>query len=109
MARQPFTRVLQYIYSNRVDLTADTAADVLVLAVRMGVQGLQRACERYLTQYLEDEHVALVFQYAHSNHCDALLEHAADYILRMVPAKREPILAAMTPEQRAYLKEMSRS
>jgi len=104
MAYLPFMKAVQFVYSDRVSLNPDMAAEVLVLSLKLGLESLTRICEAYLVTHLQDEHLLDVFQYALEHHCQALAESAAHRILSLPdPAQQQVIVRALSAEQRGYL------
>ncbi|XP_067681316.1 kelch-like protein 29 [Haliotis asinina] len=47
-----FTILLDYIYGEDVVLTGDNAADILFASLKLGMEKLQRECERYLGDHM---------------------------------------------------------
>ncbi|XP_046355763.2 kelch-like protein 29 [Haliotis rufescens] len=50
-----FTILLDYIYGEDIVLTRDNAADILFASLKLGMERLQRECERYLGDHMTSD------------------------------------------------------
>jgi len=75
--KEAFQKFLGFIYSSKVDLTADDVIDVLDLANKYEVDDLKAVCQAHLLKGLNTENAHDIFQYAHFYNCPMHLKKAA--------------------------------
>jgi len=67
-----FATLLQYIYTDRADLTEDDAVEVLLMSNEYGLDQLKAQCEDFIHESIDIENVAWLFEISERNRANQL-------------------------------------
>lgn len=76
-----FLQLLEYLYSDHVDVTLDSSMELLHTADRFGVDRLKRMCENVMLSSISIESVSGILLAADQHNADNLREHCIQYML----------------------------
>ena len=79
--QQMMTLILEYVYSRRVTLTAESVVTLLPIADNFLMPGLKNACCDYLISQLNPTNCVGVMEFAEKYNCERLYERARRYLL----------------------------
>jgi len=77
ISKEAFQKFLSFIYSGKVELTADDVMEVLDLSNKYEVDDLKTECEMHLLKGLNVDNALDIFQYSHFYNCSMNLKKAA--------------------------------
>jgi hypothetical protein len=99
VSQRVFLALLEYLYTDDVDITLDIAMDLFVAADHFGVERLKRLCEKKILVSINIDSAATILQAANLHIAHSLRQSCMDFILRNFDA------VSKTPE----FEEMGRS
>ena len=76
-----FLKVLEYLYTDEVNVPLDSAMELFVAADLFGIPRLQAICERKLLESISVENAATIFYAADIHSASSLRNKALGYIL----------------------------
>lgn len=82
VSHRAFLALLEYLYTDRVEVNLDTAMDLFVAADQFGVERLKRICEKKILVSINIETAASVLVAAHAHTAHGLRQSCMDFILR---------------------------
>eukprot|EP00927_Polykrikos_kofoidii_P033856 TRINITY_DN28703_c0_g1_i1.p1 TRINITY_DN28703_c0_g1~~TRINITY_DN28703_c0_g1_i1.p1 ORF type:complete len:510 (+),score=56.86 TRINITY_DN28703_c0_g1_i1:108-1637(+) len=74
--------LLEYLYTDEVEITLDIAMDLFVAADQFGVERLKRLCEKKILLSINIDSVATILQAANMHIAHGLRQSCMDFILR---------------------------
>lgn len=77
-----FLALLEYLYTDRIDLGLDTAMDLFVAADQFGVERLKKICEKNILGSINVDSVAAILQRADEHKSYSLRQSCMEFILR---------------------------
>jgi len=82
LTHRAFLLLLEYLYSDDVEIDVDVAMDLFVAADQCGVDRLKALCERKINDSLDDGNVCAFFIASDMHNAATLREKSLDYILQ---------------------------
>jgi hypothetical protein len=82
VSHRAFLALLEYLYTDRVEVSLDTAMDLFVAADQFGVERLKRICEKKILVSINIDTAATVLQAANAHTAHGLRQSCMDFILR---------------------------
>lgn len=76
-----FATVLQYMYTDRADLTEDDAVEVLLMSNEYGLDQLKALCEEFIQGGIDVENVAWLFELSERNRATQLKAFCEYFVL----------------------------
>lgn len=77
-----FLGLLEYLYTDEIEISLDMAMDLFVAADQFGVERLKRLCEKKILVSINVDTAATILQAAHMHHAVGLRQSCFDFILR---------------------------
>eukprot|EP00928_Gymnodinium_smaydae_P008896 TRINITY_DN1327_c0_g2_i2.p1 TRINITY_DN1327_c0_g2~~TRINITY_DN1327_c0_g2_i2.p1 ORF type:complete len:504 (-),score=110.69 TRINITY_DN1327_c0_g2_i2:52-1563(-) len=77
-----FLALLEYLYTDEVEIGLDIAMDLFVAADQFGVERLKKLCEQKILASINVDTAATVLQTANLHSASGLRQHCLDFILR---------------------------
>merc|ERR1719333_1454780 len=77
-----FLGVLEYLYTDEIEIGLDIAMDLFVAADQFGVERLKRLCEKKILVSINIDSAATILQAANVHHAEGLRQSCLDFILR---------------------------
>jgi len=82
VSHRVFLALLEYLYTDEIEISLDIAMDLFVAADQFGVERLKRLCEKKILVSINIESVATILQAANVHVADGLRQSCMDFILR---------------------------
>mmetsp|Transcript_56873 Transcript_56873/g.133639 ORF Transcript_56873/g.133639 Transcript_56873/m.133639 type:complete len:509 (+) Transcript_56873:273-1799(+) len=82
MSHRVFLTLLEYLYTDEVEISLDMAMDLFVAADQFGVERLKRLCEKKILISISIDNAATILQAANMHIADGLRQSCLDFILR---------------------------
>mmetsp|Transcript_31762 Transcript_31762/g.90585 ORF Transcript_31762/g.90585 Transcript_31762/m.90585 type:complete len:512 (-) Transcript_31762:53-1588(-) len=82
VSHRVFLALLEYLYTDEVDINLDIAMDLFVAADQFGVERLKRLCENKILASINIDSAALILQAANLHMAHGLRQSCMDFILR---------------------------
>jgi len=82
VSHRVFLALLEYLYTDEIEVSLDMAMDLFVAADQFGVERLKRLCERMILASINVESAATILQAANMHHAVGLRQSCFDFILR---------------------------
>merc|ERR1719197_1557416 len=76
-----FLSLLEYLYTDDLEIRLDMAMDLFVAADQFGVDRLKKLCEKKILVSINTENVATILQAANMHHALSLRQSCMDFIL----------------------------
>eukprot|EP00392_Amoebophrya_sp_AT5.2_P008007 g8026.t1 len=76
-----FHSLLEYLYSDEIEISLAMAMDLFVAADQFGVERLKRLCEKKILVSINTENAATILQAANMHHAFSLRQSCMDFIL----------------------------
>jgi alpha-tubulin suppressor-like RCC1 family protein len=80
-----FRTLLQYLYSDKADLTEDDAVEVLMMSNEYGLEQLKAQCEDFIQQSIDIDNVAWLFEISERNSARQLRAFCEYFMLNKLP------------------------
>merc|ERR1719375_2362577 len=77
-----FLAVLEFLYTDELEIKLDMAMDLFVAADQFGVERLKKMCEKTILQSISVENAAHILVAADMHHARSLRQRCLDFILR---------------------------
>lgn len=77
-----FLGLLEYLYTDEIEINLDMAMDLFVAADQFGVDRLKKLCEKKILVSINIDNAATILQAANMHHASGLQESCFDFILR---------------------------
>merc|ERR1712217_269188 len=77
-----FLALLEYLYTDEVEISLDIAMDLFVAADQFGVERLKRLCEKKILISINIDSAATILQAANMHIAHGLRQSCMDFILR---------------------------
>merc|ERR1719197_1827050 len=77
-----FLSLLEYLYTDDLEIHLDMAMDLFVAADQFGVERLKKVCEKKILVSINIDNAATILQAANMHHATGLQESCFDFILR---------------------------
>ena len=77
-----FLAVLEYLYTDELDISFEIAVELFVAADLFGIPRLQALCEKVIIQSIHIENAAMIFQAADMVNAPTLRSKALKYIIK---------------------------
>jgi len=82
VSHRTFLALLEYLYTDEIEISLDLAMDLFVAADQFGVERLKRLCEKKILTSINVDSVATILQAANVHMADGLRQSCMDFILR---------------------------
>mmetsp|Transcript_35701 Transcript_35701/g.83574 ORF Transcript_35701/g.83574 Transcript_35701/m.83574 type:complete len:506 (+) Transcript_35701:364-1881(+) len=82
ISHRVFLTLLEYLYTDEVEISLDMAMDLFVAADQFGVERLKRLCEKKILVSINIDNAATILQAANMHIADGLRQSCMDFILR---------------------------
>merc|ERR1712039_477105 len=82
VSQRVFLALLEYLYTDEVEISLDIAMDLFVVADQFGVERLKRLCEKKILVSISIDSVATILQAASTHVAHGLRQSCMDFILR---------------------------
>jgi len=82
ISHRVFLTLLEYLYTDEVEISLDMAMDLFVAADQFGVERLKRLCEKKILISINIDNAATILQAANMHIADGLRQSCMDFILR---------------------------
>merc|ERR1712032_225506 len=82
VSHRVFLALLEYLYTDEVEIGLEIAMDLFVAADQFGVERLKRLCENKILVSINIDSVATILQAANVHVADGLRQSCMDFILR---------------------------
>jgi len=82
VSHRVFLALLEYLYTDEVEISLDIAMDLFVAADQFGVERLKRLCEKKILVSINIDSVATILQAANVHVADGLRQSCMDFVLR---------------------------
>ena len=76
-----FVSLLEYLYTDEIEIKLDMAMDLFVAADQYGVDRLKKLCEKKILVSINIENAATILQAANMHHAHGLRQSCMDFIL----------------------------
>lgn len=76
-----FLSLLEYLYTDEVEIKLEMAMDLFVAADQFGVERLKKLCEKNILVSINTENAATILQAANLHHAHGLRQSCMDFIL----------------------------
>jgi hypothetical protein len=76
-----FVKLLEYLYSDHIEIAIDSAMEMLHTADRFGVERLKKMCENVMLRAIDVESVSLILFTADEHNASDLRERCISFIL----------------------------
>jgi hypothetical protein len=98
VSQRVFLALLEYLYTDEVEITLEIAMDLFVAADQFGVERLKRLCEKRILVSINVDSAATILQAANMHVAHSLRQSCMDFILRNFDAvsKTQALRAAMS-------------
>lgn len=77
-----FVALLEYLYTDDIEINLDMAMDLFVAADQFGVERLKKLCEKKILVSINIENASTILQAANLHHATGLRQSCFDFILR---------------------------
>lgn len=77
-----FVAILEYLYTDDIEINLDMAMDLFVAADQFGVERLKKLCEKKILVSINIDNAATIMQAANLHHATGLRQSCLDFILR---------------------------
>eukprot|EP00397_Hematodinium_sp_SG-2012_P039098 GEMP01042634.1.p1 GENE.GEMP01042634.1~~GEMP01042634.1.p1 ORF type:complete len:502 (+),score=78.77 GEMP01042634.1:151-1656(+) len=77
-----FVALLEYLYTDDIEINLDMAMDLFVAADQFGVERLKKLCEKKILVSINIENASTILQAANLHHATGLRQSCLDFILR---------------------------
>merc|ERR1711959_531459 len=77
-----FLALMEYLYTDEIEISLDLAMDLFVAADQFGVERLKRLCEKKILVSINIDSAARILQAAYKHHAAGLRQSCFDFILR---------------------------
>jgi len=77
-----FKLLLEYMYTDTVDISADESVELLMAANEYGLEHLKQLCEQFIERGIDSDNVAWLFEIAEQNDAQQLKKFCLYFILR---------------------------
>ncbi|ESO82599.1 hypothetical protein LOTGIDRAFT_197896 [Lottia gigantea] len=81
ISKEEIETIIQFAYTNQVDLSPDTIESIFIAADRLHVLGLLKLCANYLEENVDPLNAVGVYRLAHHCHCRFLEVRVENYIV----------------------------
>jgi hypothetical protein len=82
VSHRTFLALLEYLYTDEIEISLDIAMDLFVAADQFGVERLKRLCEKKILTSISIETVATILQAANVHVAEGLRQSCMEFILR---------------------------
>jgi len=82
VSHRVFLALLEYLYTDEVDISLDIAMDLFVAADQFGVERLKRLCEKKILTSINIDSAATILQAANMHIAHGLRQSCMDFVLR---------------------------
>lgn len=76
-----FQTLLEYLYTDDIEIKLDVAMDLFVAADHFGVERLKKLCEKKILVSINTENAAEILERANMHHAHGLRQSCMDFIL----------------------------